>query len=141
MAHVRRRRGAGPVACGTCKRPTGEPRKGLCYACYQRERRGAVVNACAVCGLADARMLMFRTLADGEHVLCGNHALALGKRRLALSELARELRVPGDRRASDRRAGDRRAADRRASVDLAWLTEGDRRSGGRRLADHPSGEA
>lgn len=65
-----------PVKCSKCPRVTDEPRRGLCFNCYQRERRGAALPedaCCADCGETDP--LVLRVTPFG--VLCANdHARA-----------------------------------------------------------------
>lgn len=82
-------------------------------------------------------MLTKRTTVDGPRVLCGNHALVLGRRALSVAELAAEVFPEGDRRRGDRRASDRRGfSERRRVTDVERLLEGDRREpSGRRASD------
>lgn len=128
-----------PTACLHCGRPTSEPRKGACSACYQRARRGHDHDgACSVCGLADARVLRRHQLADGWTTLCANDAALAGRRPLSLHQLRAERYPDGDRRGADRRAGDRRDASvRRARVVVERLVgDDDRRERvGRRAVD------
>lgn len=144
MCHMIRFPCNGPTPCRTCSRPTLEPRRGECFACYQRGRRGHVPEGvCVVCGATDRRMLrrtlLLQPLGDARHeTLCANHAAVVGRRTLSLEELRAELSAPGDRRQEDRRAGERRApAPRRARADVRHLVaEPDARTGdGRREAD------
>ena len=87
-------------ACVSCGRPTDRPRRGRCPACYRRAQRGhAVAKPCAVCGIADLRVLRRHKLRDGFVVLCANHAAIAGRRTLTLTELRGECAPPGDRRA------------------------------------------
>jgi len=64
------------VVCSRCPRTTDTPRLGLCFACYQRERRGTQIAdgaACANCGETDRVVLRITSLG----VLCANdHARA-----------------------------------------------------------------
>lgn len=82
-----------PVIC-PCGRPTDEPRRGLCIACYLRERRGSAFTihaACQVCRTADKRVLRWHRLAGGVWVvLCANHSAIAGRRPLELDELRAE---------------------------------------------------
>ena len=88
---MRRRSNAPPVACVRCTRQTEEPRRGLCFACYQRERRGHdVSDACAVCETRDARVLRRHALVCGPSTLCANHSAIAGRRALTLDELRSE---------------------------------------------------
>lgn len=132
-------RSAGNRPCTACARPTAEPRRGMCFACYQRARRGHVASsACAVCATADRRVLRRHQLVDGWTVLCANHAAVAGRRSISLLELRAEVSPEGDRRAADRRREDRRspAQPRRARVDVdRLLLESERREVGRRGAD------
>lgn len=125
--------------CLHCGRPTPEPRKGACSACYQRARRGHDHDgACAACGLADARVLRRHQLADGWSTLCANDAAIAGRRPITLAQLRTERFPDGDRRRGDRRGGDRRDLQvRRVRVDLERLVADDdaRASGGRRASD------
>lgn len=102
-------------ACVSCGRPTDRPRRGRCPACYRRAQRGhAVAKPCAVCGIADLRVLRRHKLRDGFVVLCANHAAIAGRRSLTLTELRGECAPPGDRRAgAERRQADRRHVERR----------------------------
>ncbi len=122
--------------CQICGKPTDKPRRGLCFACYQRQRRGhQLAGPCAICGLEDKRLLRRHQLADGLVVLCANHAALAGRRQLSLDELAAECHPPGDRRSADRRRGDRRNhIERRQHWDAGWTLQ-DRRQHGRRAAD------
>ena len=87
-------------ACASCGRPTDRPRRGCCPACYRRAQRGhAVAKPCAVCGIADLRVLRRHKLRDGFVVLCANHAAIAGRRSLTLTDLCAECAPPGDRRA------------------------------------------
>lgn len=65
-----------PIACSTCPRVTDSPRKGQCFACYQRGLRGAALPqaaTCRRCGETDP--LVLRVTPFG--VLCANdHARA-----------------------------------------------------------------
>jgi|GEM_PF-2933438 len=65
-----------PTACARCPRVTDSPRKGLCFACYQRDLRGSALapDACCLrCGESDP--LVLRVTPFG--VLCANdHARA-----------------------------------------------------------------
>jgi len=49
VSHRHRRNSAelalGPLECHDCHQPTGEPRNGLCAACYWRSRRATVMRA------------------------------------------------------------------------------------------------
>ncbi len=64
------------VQCRRCPRETTEPRRGLCFNCYQRDRRGSALPehaACSECGESDP--LVLRVTPFG--VLCANdHARA-----------------------------------------------------------------
>jgi len=64
------------VPCSSCLRFTDKPRHGLCFACYQRARRGSVLPyaaECAQCGETDP--IVLRVTPAG--VLCANdHARA-----------------------------------------------------------------
>ena len=124
-----------PVACEGCGRPTTQPRRGLCAACYHRERRGspAVAGACcAACGTRDVRLLRAFRRGDRDVPLCWNcghlarHARPVPE---TVEDLAQLVMRPGDRR----RRGDRRGPrDRRGSVGDRRLSregEGDRREG------------
>jgi hypothetical protein len=115
--------------CVGCARPTTHPRKGLCFACYQRARRGHVTQSeCAVCGTRDRRVLRRHKLASGLETLCANDAAIAGRRVLTLAALRAERFPDGDRRGTDQRTGDRRTyAERRARLELAWIADGDRR--------------
>lgn len=123
-----------PVKCSACPRTTTEPRKGLCFACYQRDRRGHDrAKACAVCAVGDPRVLRRHKLALGFETLCANHSAIAGRRRITLGELRAECFPSGDRRRTDRRHADRRGGpERRTRVDVERLLEGDSRKGGRR---------
>ena len=126
-----------PKTCAACGRPTTTPRFGLCFGCYQRARRGHTIEgSCAVCGLADKRMVRRHKLADGWTVLCANHAAVAGRRPLKLEQLQAELAPsPGDRRqGTERRTADRRGhSERRVAVAVdEWLLEQDRRQDERR---------
>ena len=82
-----------PVACVRCTKPTDEPRRGLCIACYLRQRRGSefTIDACCqVCSTADKRVLRWHRLAGGFAVLCANHAAIAGRRALELDALRAE---------------------------------------------------
>jgi len=108
MDHMVRK--TGNTACQNCARPTSEPRKGLCLACYRRLQRGTLVQGpCKVCQLGDRRMLRRHRLADGWAELCGNDAQLAGQRTMTLAELVAERFPDGDRRQDDRRQEDRRA--------------------------------
>lgn len=89
---MRRRARSAAVECYCCHRPTDEPRKGLCPGCYHRRRRGHDVagEACAICQLADPRMLRRRELRSCRVVLCANHDAVAGHRELELDELRAE---------------------------------------------------
>jgi NMD protein affecting ribosome stability and mRNA decay len=59
------------VICRTCPRATDAPRHGLCFACYQRVRRGSALPAkaaCEQCGETDRVVL--RKTPHG--ILCAN---------------------------------------------------------------------
>jgi hypothetical protein len=73
-----------------------------------------VAKPCAVCGIADVRVLRRHRLRDGFVVLCANHAAIAGRRSLTLTELRGECAPVGDRRSgSERRNNERRQNDRR----------------------------
>ncbi|MCC6665668.1 MAG: hypothetical protein IT375_18075 [Polyangiaceae bacterium] len=73
-----------------------------------------MAKPCAVCGIADLRVLRRHKLRDGFVVLCANHAAIAGRRTLTLTELRGECAPPGDRRAgAERRQSDRRHVERR----------------------------
>lgn len=75
-----------------------------------------MAKPCAVCSIADLRVLRRHKLRDGFVVLCANHAAIAGRRALTLTELRGECAPPGDRRAgAERRQADRRHVDRRRS--------------------------
>lgn len=110
--------------CGMVAQPR---RRGLCFRCYQRERRGHQRHGpCSVCRCADVRVLRRHQLADGWTVLCANHAAIAGRRAITLAELVVE--------SGDRRRGDRRThRERRQRVVVEWLApDVDRRVGDRR---------
>jgi NMD protein affecting ribosome stability and mRNA decay len=73
---MRKTTGRQPITCSKCPRITDQPRKGLCFACYQREWRNAALpeNACCQrCSETDP--LVLRVTPFG--VLCANdHARA-----------------------------------------------------------------
>jgi hypothetical protein len=139
MPRRRRANPSDPIACESCTKPTTKPRKGLCFACYLRTHRGHEVNGpCAVCGIADRRVLRRHQLADGATVLCANHAAIAGRRAITLVELQREVFPPHDRRQCGRRHDDRRThRDRRELAGDGWLigAELERRGDGRRFDD------
>lgn len=69
---MRKTYGKQPVTCAKCPRLTDQPRRGLCFNCYQRERRGSALElgaACAECGEDDP--IVLRVTPFG--VLCANH--------------------------------------------------------------------
>ncbi len=68
---MRKTFGKQAVTCSKCPRITDCPRKGMCFACYQRELRGSGLpdNACCIaCGIRDP--LVLRVTPFG--VLCAN---------------------------------------------------------------------
>lgn len=140
LFHVRRSP-CNPRPCASCSRPTTEPRRGLCFACYLRAYRGHVADgACAACGLEDRRVLRRHRLADGLATLCANHAAIAGRRTLTLEALRAECYPPGDRRQGEQRRADRRAVgDRRTAptVEQLLAVADERRHAGRRAADAP----
>ena len=118
-------------------RPAPEPRKGLCFGCYMRSRRGHETGpACECCGVTDRRVLRRHAL-DELRTLCANCSAVAGRRALSLDELRCEVFPPGDRRGPGRRTGDRRApVDRRQRVEVEHLlSDADRRGSGRRTGD------
>ena len=133
----RRKTGADPVPCSSCRILATHPRRGLCQRCYMRAYTGReLANGCGVCGLRDTRLLTRKTLADGVATLCGSHAMLAGRRTLSLPELVAEAFPAGDRRRTDRRNEDRRTpTGRRLITKVGWLSESNRRDGGRRTAD------
>jgi len=94
MRRARFQRSPEPAFCVECTKPTDEPRRGLCIACYLRQRRGSAftVDACCqVCRTADKRVLRWHRLAGGALVvLCANHAAIAGRRELPIEELRAE---------------------------------------------------
>ena len=130
-------RSTGNVCCSSCGRPAPEPRKGLCFGCYMRSRRGHETGlACECCGVTDRRVLRRHAL-DELRTLCANCSAVAGRRALSLDELRCEVFPPGDRRGPGRRTGDRRApVDRRQRVEVEHLlSDADRRGSGRRTGD------
>lgn len=73
---MRKTYGKDPVQCSKCPRTTTEPRLGMCFCCYQRDRRGTGVPigaTCHKCGESDPLVLS----ATPFGVLCWNdHARA-----------------------------------------------------------------
>ena len=128
-----RRSTGNPVACCRCKRPTQEPRKGLCQRCYLAAYTGrTVAAACECCSVADPRVLVRRRIGEAMSTVCGNCAAVLGRRPLTLEALRAEVRPASDRRQADRRS----VADRRAMLDVQRMLDEDRRAyTGRRAAD------
>lgn len=60
------------AACSACREPSVDLRRGLCFRCYQRQRRGALaVGRCGICPVSDPRMLVQHARLG---VLCANHA-------------------------------------------------------------------
>lgn len=133
----RRRSASIPVRCTQCTRYTTDPRKGLCVACVHRSRRGNQLPldaCCAVCGLADVRVLRWVKLGHERGVFCANdearlrvspaHPLTVEQARALLPECV------SDRRRVDRRRG---RMDRRTH----YTTRGEllRPFGGRRASD------
>ena len=123
--------------CAACGRPTAEPRRGCCWACYFRARTAReVAESCACCGTRDRRVLGLQTLADGPTTLCGNCGRVAGKRKMLLDALRAEVFPTGDRRQQGRRAIERRTfTERRQEVDVAKLLNSDQREVGRRTTD------
>ena len=109
--------------CLACARPTTEPRKGLCFACYQRQGRGhETALECACCGVKDRRVLRRHRLGEDWSTLCANCSAIAGKRPLTLEVLKAEVFPVGDRRSAGRRICDRRVpAERRHRVEIAGL--------------------
>jgi hypothetical protein len=100
--------------CGRAIDPA--ERAHVCRACRVRKCRGAELgSACALCGLADRRMLRRVRLAEGPATLCGNHAALLGRRTISIEMLRAEAvtPAPGDRR----RGVDRRMISLPIAVD------------------------
>ena len=119
--------------CSLCRReltPDARARKGMCFRCYQRERRGRslVGKRCAVCSVEDQRVLQFHRMAEGHVVLCANHATIAGKRSITLDELKDECFPAGDRRQEDRRRSDRRNYRERRQDDWHSIDDEERRS-------------
>jgi hypothetical protein len=91
-----------------------------CPQCAVRAARAPDGPPCAVCGLADPRVLRMHRLAEGLRSLCANHAAIAGRlqaatvggRPVSLDALTEVSFPPGDRRRSDRRTIDRRARPR-----------------------------
>jgi len=72
------RRATGNIACEHCGSLTSTPRKGLCFACYQRQLRGNELPAgaiCAHCGEPRRAVLRWSSVGRARAVLCGNCAL------------------------------------------------------------------
>ena len=62
-----------PVPCTDCPRLTRSPRKGRCFTCYQRVRRGVAAPAGSCClRCAETDLLVLSVTAFG--VLCLNDA-------------------------------------------------------------------
>jgi hypothetical protein len=60
------------VQCSSCPRETDQPRRGKCFGCYLRERRGSSLPyqaACKECGEDDP--IVLRVTPFG--ILCANH--------------------------------------------------------------------
>ncbi len=104
-----------PIPCSSCDTVTATPRRGLCNACYLRQRRGVLGEQCEICDCYDVRVLRAVKLGDGEtHTGCHNHAWLAERTRprpLDLDQWLLACQVPGDRRRPD---GDRRSNKRRA---------------------------
>ena len=76
MSHMRR--ATGNIACQDCGSLTSTPRKGLCFACYQRQLRGTALPAgaiCAHCGDRRRPVLRWSSIGQARAVLCGNCVL------------------------------------------------------------------
>lgn len=94
-----------------------------------------MAKPCAVCGIADLRVLRRHKLRDGFVVLCANHAAIAGRRTLTLTELRGECAPPGDRRAgAERRTVERRHVERRRAATPAPPGGVERRATERRTA-------
>lgn len=72
------RRATCNTACKDCGSLTSTPRKGLCFACYQRQLRGTALPAgavCAHCGEQRRPVLRWSRVGQARAVLCGNCVL------------------------------------------------------------------
>lgn len=138
VIHAGVKRPKPPKPCVLCKRPTKEPRKGMCFGCYLRDKRGhSVTGPCSACGVGDQRVLKRHRLSDGQTVLCANCSAIAGRRAVTLEVLRGEL-GSGRRMGSERRGPDRRGIERRQRVDIEALSS-DRRSFDRRTQDNEPG--
>jgi hypothetical protein len=83
-----------PGCCRRCNRPKVALTDGECERCAEaphiRSTHAVEGHACAVCGVADRRMLRARRLSEGWRLLCANHAAVLGRRWLRVEDLVAE---------------------------------------------------
>ncbi|MSP61046.1 MAG: hypothetical protein EXR72_12020 [Myxococcales bacterium] len=95
-------------SCDGCGRPTDEPRRGLCSACYIREPSDAIPihGACASCGERRRMILRWARLAVGRVLTCYNCGHVADNARPKVQDVPalRDL-MTRDRRTDDRRKG------------------------------------
>jgi hypothetical protein len=81
-------------------------------------------------------MLVRKELLEGPAILCGSHALLVGRPAMSLAALLLAAFPDGDRRGADRRTEERRHPQgRRQGHRVGWLFETSRRGAGRRISD------
>ena len=101
-AYGPRKRVGEPRRCRECRReldPFG--RRSVCRGCVRDRDRGATVNGpCAVCALADRRMLSVVDVQGSPVVLCCNDQALLVPPVLTLEHLRTEARFRSEGRAA-----------------------------------------